>query len=249
MMKINFFEEFPEKEVLKKASLIKFNSIIYIAAQSLKKFDLYSKQIKKINKRITPAYWPILKKEEGYWLSPFSETKALERVFNELKKHKKKLTVLLDLELPTHTPKLFFKNFFRFFRNKRMIKDFVMNKPENLTLATAEYSINNGLLSFILRFLGIRLKKVDERIFMCYTSTARNDYWEKVMRKNIKKQKSVGLGVIATGILGNELLLSSDKLGRDLELAQKSKTKTVTIFRLGGLNKEYLEVINKFKSS
>ena len=130
-----------------------------------------------------------------------------------------------------------------------MIKDFVKNKPKNLTLSTAEYPVNNGFLNFILSFLGVRLKKADERIFMCYTSMARNDYWEKVMKKNIQKQKSVGLGVIAIGILGNESLLSSDKLGRDLELAKKSKTKTATIFRLGGLNKEYLEVIDKFKSS
>lgn len=246
-MKINFFEEFPEKEVLEKVRLIKFDSVVYVAAQNLKKFESFSKQIRKINRKITPAYWPVLKKEEGYWLSPFSETKALERVFNELKKYKKDLTVLLDLEFPTHTPRLFFKNFFKFFKNKRMINNFVENKPKNLTLVTAEYQVNNGFLSLILRFLGVRLRKVDERIFMCYTSMARNDYWEKVMRKNIKKQKSVGLGVIAVGILGNESLLSSDKLGRDLELAQKSKSKTVTIFRLGGLNEEYMKVINKFK--
>ena len=72
-MKINFFEEFPTKENLDKAKLIKFDSVVYIAAKSLKEFEKWSKQIKKINFRITPAYWPILKKKEGYWLSPFSD--------------------------------------------------------------------------------------------------------------------------------------------------------------------------------
>ena len=64
-MKINFFEEFPTKDNLDKAKLIKFDSKIYIAAKSLREFDKYAKQIKKINKRIEPAYWPILKPNEG----------------------------------------------------------------------------------------------------------------------------------------------------------------------------------------
>jgi hypothetical protein len=101
----------------------------------------------------------------------------------------------------------------------------------------------------LFRLLGthFKSKNISERIFMCYTSMARNDYWEGVMRKNIQKQKSVGLGTIAIGILGNEPILIPSNLEKDLELAQKSKTKAVTIFRLGGLNKEYLKIIDQFK--
>lgn len=247
-MKINFFEEFPTKENFEKAKLIKFNSKIYIAAKSLREFDKYAKQIKKINKGVTPAYWPVLRQNEGYWLSPFSETKALERVFKELEEYDKNLTVLLDLELPSRAPRLFLKNFLRFFKNKNLIKEFVKTKPKKVELVTAEYVINNWLFNLVLSSLGVHLRKgISERIFMCYTSMARNDYWEKVMKKNIKKQKSVGLGVTAVGILGDEPLISTQNLEKDLELAKNSKTETVTIFRLGGLNKEYLEVINNFK--
>ena len=181
-------------------------------------------------------------------MSPLSKTKALVRVFKELEGHGKNLTVLLDLELPSRAPRLFLKNFFKFFKNKNLIKKFVETKPKKIELVTAEYVINNKLFNLVLSLLGVHLRKgISERIFMCYTSMARNDYWEKVMKNNIKKQKSVGLGVTAVGILGDEPLISAQNLEKDLELARSSKTKTVTIFRLGGLNKEYAGVINNFK--
>jgi len=246
-MKINFFEEFPTKEVLKKARLIRFNSVVYIAAKSLKEFEKWAKELRKINPKITPAYWPVLKQKEGYWLSPFAERKALERVFNSLKDYKGK--VLLDLELPTHAPKLFFKNLFKFFRNKKLIKNFIKEKPKDLILVTTEHAFVNGLIDGFFRFTGVHLKGVSDRIIMCYTSMARNDYWEKVMLKNIEKQKFVGLGVLAIGVLGDEPLITVHKLEKDLELAQKSGVKEVTIFRLAGLDKAYMKMINNFNSS
>jgi hypothetical protein len=250
-MKINFFEEFPKKENLKKAQLINFKSLIFIAAKNLKEFNSHAQYLKKINKKITPAYWPVLKKTEGYWLSPFSQTKALQRVFKQLQNNKNKLTVLLDLEFPTHQPSLFIKNLFRFFKNKKIINQFINNKPKNLTLTTAEYILENKPLNFFLSFLGIHIKNknISERIFMCYTSMARNNFFKELMYKNIQKHPSIGLGTIATGILGHEPILTKANLQKDLDLAKKSKVKTATIFRLGGLNKDYLKVINNFKSN
>ena len=78
---------------------------------------------------------------------------------------------------------------------------------------------------------------------------ARNDYWEKVMLKNIEKQDSIGLGVIATGIGGNEPLIDVSHLEKNLDLAQKTKTKSVTIFRLGGLDKNLASLLKKYSTS
>ena len=50
-MKIDFYEEFPTRENLKKIKLINFNSKLFIATKSLKKFKKIEKQIKKINKK------------------------------------------------------------------------------------------------------------------------------------------------------------------------------------------------------
>ena len=56
----------------------------------------------------------------------------------------------------------------------------------------------------------------------------------------------VGLGTIATGILGNEPILSPQNLERDLHNMKKIGIKEVVIFRLGGLDKEYVKVLTKF---
>ena len=56
----------------------------------------------------------------------------------------------------------------------------------------------------------------------------------------------LGLGTIATGVQGNEPLLSKKSLKRDLTLAKNLGVREVVIFRLGGLNKKYKEVLEEF---
>ena len=56
----------------------------------------------------------------------------------------------------------------------------------------------------------------------------------------------VGLGTIAVGIGGDEPLLSPQQLKSDLELAEKTGINEVIIFRFGGLNKEYVQVLHEF---
>ena len=97
-MRINFFEEYPTSENLEKAKLIDFNSTIFLAAHSLEEFHKYKKNLLDINNRLDVAYWPIL--NNTYWISPFSYTSDLEKLFKELKENKEKLTILIDLELP-----------------------------------------------------------------------------------------------------------------------------------------------------
>ena len=60
-MRINFFEEFPTKENLEKARLVDFETTVYITAKSLEEFHKYAQQIREINEKVVPAYWPILK--------------------------------------------------------------------------------------------------------------------------------------------------------------------------------------------
>jgi hypothetical protein len=72
-----------------------------------------------------------------------------------------------------------------------------------------------------------------------------------LVRKKIKKYKNkkdyaIGLGVLARGILGNEPILSSENLEKDLKFVEDCGFKKVIIFRLGGLNKQYVQVLNKF---
>jgi len=56
----------------------------------------------------------------------------------------------------------------------------------------------------------------------------------------------VGLGTIATGILGDEPILSVSDLERDLEEMKKIGVSRVCMFRLGGMNLKYSRVLKKY---
>ena len=144
-MLISFFEEFPDDDTLSKVSLISFPSKLYLAAKSVSEFEKIKSKIS--NKNIIKIiYWPILSKDEGYWISPFSQRQALERVFSELKN--KKTPIMLDLEYPiTRNASLLFTQFFNFLGNKNKIKKFIENsKGEIYTVA---YSSDSSIFSFL----------------------------------------------------------------------------------------------------
>lgn len=110
-MKTEFYEEFPNNKNLKKLKLIKFPTKIFIAAKSVQEFQKYEKIAKSCKKDLEIAYWPTIK--NSYWISPFSNTKDLKELFNDLEKIQNPL--LIDLELPLSKKwKMYFKNIFHF---------------------------------------------------------------------------------------------------------------------------------------
>ena len=66
------------------------------------------------------------------------------------------------------------------------------------------------------------------------------------LRKKYGKDLLVGLGTIATGILGNEPLLSPQNLQKDLQDMKNIGVDEVVIFRLGGLDSEYIKTLSKY---
>jgi len=255
-MRINFFEEYPTFENLEKAKLIDFDSTIFLAAHSLEEFNLYKDNLLKINNRLDVAYWPILPR--SYWISPFSYTSDLEKLFEELKRNKEKLTILIDLELPVLKNKLLFiYNFFSFFKNKKIIKEFLKTAPLfNININTAEYPPFSHLALKIYRMLGISFDPKEYGNISCamyYTSMISSKYiFNKITKSlaEIKKEKNkkleLGLGTIAVGVLKNEPILSPENLARDLTFMKENNFETATIFRLGGFNEEYYQVIKPF---
>ena len=63
--------------------------------------------------------------------------------------------------------------------------------------------------------------------------------------RNYNEHFLVGLGTIATGILGNEPIITQELLKRDLYICRNANVSEVIIFRLGGLNKELIKTIKK----
>ena len=242
-MKIEFYEEFPNKENLKKLKLIKFKTRLFIAAKSLKEFQKFENQAKKIKKNVEVAYWPIIK--NSYWISPFSNTEDLRELFSELEKINNHL--LIDLELPLRKRwKMYFRNIFYFRKNKKLIREFLEKNKKRIT--TAEYI--RTAYSKLARFLGLGFDINHEKSLMFYSSMASKENqisWKrKISQIKNKDNYSISLGTIATGILGNEPILSPKKLEKDLEFVKKCGFKKVVIFRLEGLNKSYANILDKF---
>jgi len=256
-MRINFFEEFPTEENLRKAKLIDFYSTIYLAAKSYEQFKILEKKLNEINPKLEAAYWPIL--EKSYWISPFSHTHELKNLIKDLAKNKqnKPLKVLIDLELPFLNTKLFLKNLSSFSKNKNLIKKLFENASKlNIKIQTAEYPMPNEFFQRILECLGVSYpfkKYPHEKILMFYTSLIKNKYLQKRIKnfiiqnsKEYGQKLHVGLGTIERGILGNEPILPPENLNKDLNFLRRNKIETAVIFRLGGLNKQYLKIIKKY---
>lgn len=247
-MRISFFEEFPDKSSISKLKWIKFPTKLYLGAKNLDEFLRLKKQIK--NKHVQEIiYWPLLEKKEGYWISPFSQRKALLRIFSELKNHK--IPMMLDLELPTRwKPSLYLTQLLNFCRNKRLIKQFISNYSGEVYLA--EYYPEGKWKEKIMQMLGIHYTNHNAKVIkMLYHSMHHFD--EAFLRKELLRGKAefgnnylIGLGTIARGIDGNEPILSPELLQRDLRLAEECGIREAVVFRLGGVDGKYKQVLKQF---
>jgi len=243
-MQISFFEEFPTKENLAKIKYIPFPTKLYLAAPSLKDFKKIQVSSPCVKEKI---YWPILKKEEGYWFSPFSKRNAINRIFKELKGSS--VPVMLDAELPTHpNPALYLTESLNFWKNRASIQNFI---SERKNMYTAEYFPSSKVSEKLFHFLGLSFATRNHYpIKMIYSSM--HDFGESFIEEEIKKAKRtygkrlrVALGTLTHGIKGNEPAIYPKKLERDLSICNTLNIEEVILFRLGGMNKEYQRVIEK----
>jgi len=248
-MMISFFEEYPTDENLAKLELVDFPTKLYIAAGSRDEFEEISKKI--TSKHVSEViYWPVLEKGKGYWLSPFVKREELKKVMDDVEG----MNIMWDAELPKKRS-LILTQFPNFFKNRKMIRDF-FNEHKG-TIYTAEYFPERGIFSGLLDSLGLSFNPNEYgnfQIKMIYSSM--HNYGEYFVREQLacgKKQYGdkfmVGLGTIATGMNGDEPLLFEDTLERDLRIARDVGLEEVIIFRLGGLNRGYKQVLDKFVQS
>lgn len=246
-MQISFFEEFPNKNTLDKLKLIKFPTKLYLADYSIESYKQYKKELESKYKNLKEViWWPILNVHEGYWLSPWTKRRALLRIFHTLLNEK--ISILWDAEFPKKR-KLIFTQFFKHFKNRKLIKSFF--EKYKGSIYTAEYLTENRFLEKnCLNFNPNKYNNI--KIKMLYSSM-RPWLSEDNIKKKIKELKEkykdkifICLGVLDTGINKNEKIIKPENLERDLKICKELNVKEVIIYRLNGLNKEYMEVINKF---
>ncbi len=244
-MIISFFEEFPTEDTLAKLKFVSWPTKLYVAANNVQQFRAVTSVVRHDQNLLEAVYWPILKRKEGYWVSPFSKQSALQHLFEELEN--KKIPVMLDLELPTtQNPWLYLTQFFNFKKDKKMINSFVCNHPGETYLC--EYSASGNSL----QRLGLHYSSKKSKVMkMMYHSV--HYYSEEKLRSELQRGLKefgenyiVGYGTIALGVGGNEPILSPQQLEKDLQIALEVGVKEVVLFRLGGLNKKYAKVLEKF---
>lgn len=252
---ISFFEEFPSATTFEKVALVDFNTRIYLAAKNLSEFETYETWLKVANPHVKDVvYWPVLEKDEGYWISPWADANGLERVLGEVeqRKDRKPLSVMLDLEPSLKRSRLF--SFKDFRRNKDYVSKFVRDAPFlNISVYTVEKSY---VPEFILEPLGLSFNPEEygnRQMKMFYSSFRRavlpdfivNKLFERKARQYKKKNTIMGLGCIIGGIHETEPVNNPEILQYEVETARALGLEEVVIFRLNGLNEEYLKAISK----
>jgi len=270
-MKIDFYEGFISEKALSKLKLINFPTRIFIATQSLKEFKKFEKIALKYNSQVECAFWPIFK--NSYWASPLSNTQDLINVFNEIENCDNH--VLIDLEFPLFNIKMMIKNWIYFSRNKKLIKNFIDKHNERLTLAQypikgkigeflmkffgLDFNIDvekspmwytSKLKKFLAEKMGADLAKIKNKKNYAVglgviAKPPIEGFKRELARITSKKNKSIGIGELGKAVI-TKTILSPKNLAEDLKFIQESGFDKSIIFRLGGLNKEYIEVIERF---
>ncbi|HWC57396.1 MAG TPA: hypothetical protein VG621_00370 [Candidatus Paceibacterota bacterium] len=256
-MRINFFEEYPTEENMNKLEMVDWPATVLVAAPSLSAFESIRSVYTSKYSHITFGWWPTI--PDSYWVSGFATPLSLDRLFAEItsKKQEDELPILVDLELP-RKKSLYFKNLFTITKNKKKIHNFFEEAPNhNVKVYTAEYPALNNLFLRCWRMLGISppFTLPHTKLIMCYTSMGEKSLGKKVWSraKQFEKQFAslhphrvgFGLGTIATGVSGDEPILSPEALIADLHWAKQTSAKEVFIFRLGGLNEVYVSTIKR----
>ncbi len=208
------------------------------------------------------VYWPTLKLSEGYWISPWSDPVALDRLFAELLLEQKRrvkqqlpaLSVMLDFEPPKQKRQIA-KRFFSFSANRARIVQFLVDAKEaGINLSNIEMS---HLPESLVWLLGLGYSAAafgHTNIAMYYSSFIRPfvghviGRWRfsRKVRKFAKRNMMVGIGLIAPGIHNIEPCYGARELKEDLQASINASVSEVIVFRLGGMNKDMQKVCEKF---
>ena len=252
-MKISFFEEYPSKENLRRLQLVKVPTSLYLGSKSVKEFLELRQALQRDYKQVKQViYWPILDSKEGYWLSAFSKTEAIKRISRELKITKEPFPVLWDAELPTLNKKLFFTELPNLIQNKKLIHEILLSQLPNHPLVVAQFP-KLGLPERLSQ-LGASSFPFSNyhRLDMLYSSIMNIPNSDKYILDTIRSNKnkyqhySVSFGLLAGGQEDESSLISLKDLDRELTIAKEEHIEEVVMYRLGGLNMDYLKVLEKY---
>lgn len=249
-MRIDFFAEFPEEGELQKANEVDFPCTVWIAADSYEEYLDYKKELNQANSEVQSAYWPIV--ENSYYISPFASSEDVDEYFSELGKIEDE-KILVDVERPFYNRWLYLKNFMDFFRNRKSIRNFLGDRNDGkLEVMTAEFP-GVPYFNWFRRLLGTSysIQRLGHERCPMYHTSMMSSLKISLAKKSLRQKAgsedmAVGLGTIATGMEGDEPILPPEGLERDLKFLKEIGVQHAVIFRLGGIDEEYLQVLEQF---
>lgn len=258
-MKFTLYEEFPTKSNLAKLTEIEFPIDVIIAAKSYNEFKGLKSDVKEVKSDVERVgYWPVLRVEDGYWMSPFSKRAAVEQVVGELEDRDDRERLLLhwDCELPWAVNRRLMLNFMDFIPNKKRIGRFLNRHKElGIDLVSSEFSLVGNSVKEALGISIDPTKYDSEKVIMFYTSLKGmmprrllDTLIRKILRDGVRAYEDkfgMAFGCLDTGILGNENIISPENFQRNLDIASREGLSRAYIFRLSGIKPDYLDIMRK----
>jgi hypothetical protein len=238
-MKINFFEEYPTKENLLKAKNLSSGTTVFLAAKSLEEFYILKEELILINKDVTVGYWPIAK--DSYWVSPFSPESELKRIKKEISQIN--LPVLIDLELPFFIFKVNWHEINKLSIKKKILKE-ILDFDNVYSYQLPEIPIIKSLYSLLGIYFNNK-NKINGLYYFSFLGPL-NLLFKRMSVKAKSKNESIGIGTIGSGAIGIERNIKYSEFRNRLKIAYDLGFKEIYIFRLGGLNSNYMDSINDF---
>ena len=263
-MEYTLYEEFPTDENLERIDLFRNPVNLIVASPSLAEFQNLESRIRRSTDKIKRVgYWPTLHKDEGYWLSPFSDEKALDRVLAEVEERTTQDQPILfhwDAEIPLKSPgRIILPTNFQ--KNKQRIKEFLeQHKSYGVDLVVSEWP-NCLVPEQIQEFLGVSFNPEQynfKKVKMLYTSFAKyfpgssipRTIFERLLEQEASRgiakygtHFSIALGCLSLGVFSHEPILSPKELHEDLSTLRRLGLNGVYIYRLGGVNKDIAQIM------
>jgi len=269
-MDVKIHAEYPTDENLSRLDNVDFPVDVFVASRSLHEFKELERQILHTYENVkSVGYWPLLSVNEGYWVSPWSDERSLDRVFGEIREGANPgspLLVMLDLEPPFFMNKCqMIRGLSGFNRKKKKIGKMLEDKCDSLRLISLgfpDYLVPGT--SFIKELLGLEFEGPGtEKVNMFYSSFANyaphllsqssRAVVKGLLRREVRKglqtygdRFGIGLGCLHTGALGNEPLLRSEEFKEDLDIVRIAGVQNVYVYSLDGINPDNAQIIRDY---
>lgn len=250
-MDVSFFEEFADEEMIEIVSRLPYEVKIYLAEEEVTEFIVWRDELLSTGKVKEVVWWPLLEEEDGYWFSPWSDSKAMERVFDDVIEHNLS-SVMLDVEVPKRRGDIMRRSE-DFDLNQELIESFIVNASSkgigvyvievtHLSPAILEeiglvYDLNLGQTPIRMHYSSFLLSWLPEWIV--------DSWYTREIETVLERDGILGIGLIAPGIYGNEPTYDADRLEKELEMAREADIEEVVIFRLGGVDEEVRSVLEQ----